>query len=254
VEPDQAAAWSRVAKDYEREFVNPYHPEAVNPLMDFLAQLPTVSDKTAADLGCGTGPLLPSLAQKFRTVFAVDFAEGMLQRARARCQGLAQVHFLSASLTDLSELRGQVDMAFAVNSLIQPDVRELDTALAQVRNCLRPGGEFLGIVPALDGVQYWTMLVLDRYLQRKLPVEEAERTAARLADHSYFDFAFGRFSYRGIVQHFWQPFEIPWRLRRAGFSVVQVEKVLLPWEHFPNWQEYASEQPPWDWFFRCRVP
>ena len=54
----------------------------------------------AADLGCGIGPLLPWLAGHFGHVHAVDFAEGMLSRARERCAGLANVTFHQRRLND----------------------------------------------------------------------------------------------------------------------------------------------------------
>ncbi len=251
--PDQSAAWSAIAADYEREFVDPYRADAVNPLLREVHGLPNQSEGTAADLGCGKGPLLPLLAAKFVTVHAVDFAEQMLHHARQRCVGLNNVRFHDASLTDLRFLHGQLDLAVAVNSLVMPDVRDIEAVLVQVRCCLRAGGRFLGIVPAMDGVHYWTMLLLDRALRRGMPMEAAEKNAAHLAEHRYFDFAFSRFSFRGIVQHFWQPFEIPWRLEKAGFRDVRIEKVLLPWDHFRLREDFTDQEPPWDWFFACRA-
>ncbi|MCS6976572.1 MAG: class I SAM-dependent methyltransferase [Gemmatales bacterium] len=250
---DQAAAWSAIAADYEREFVDPYRADAINPLLDRLRALPDHAQAAVADLGCGKGPLLPLLAQKFAVVHAVDFAEEMLRHARQRCVGLGNVRFHHASLTDLGFLHGQLDLAVAVNSLVMPDVRDIETALIQIRRCLKPGGTLLGIVPAMDGVHYWTMLLVDRALRRGMPLEAAQKNAAHLAEHQYFDFAFSRFRFRGIEQHFWHPFEIPYRLRRAGFRDVRVDKVLLSWEHFRWREEFVGQEPPWDWFFAGRV-
>lgn len=250
---DQAAAWSAIAADYEREFVDPYRADAVNPLLTEIHALPDQSEATAADFGCGKGPLLPLLAAKFATVHAVDFAEEMLRHARQRCVGLNNVRYHQVSLTDLGSLHGQVDLAVAVNSLVMPDVRDIEAALEQIRCCLKAGGRFLGIVPAIDGVHYWTMLLLDRALKRGMPLEAAEKNAAHLAEHRYFDFAFSRFSFHGIVQHFWQPFEISWRLEKAGFQDVRIEKVLLAWDHFRLREDFAGQEPPWDWFFACRA-
>jgi ubiquinone/menaquinone biosynthesis C-methylase UbiE len=83
---DQARFWSAAAERYEEEFVDPYRPDARNPLPAALAKL--AGARVVADLGCGTGPLLPLLSRQFRRVLAVDFAEGMLARARRRCAGL----------------------------------------------------------------------------------------------------------------------------------------------------------------------
>ena len=57
---------------------------------------------------------------------------------------------------------GMVDVAVAVNSLVQPSVGALEAVLRQVHAALRPGGVFLGIVPAMDAVHYQTMLLVDR--------------------------------------------------------------------------------------------
>src|SRR5919201_4883738 len=77
---DQARFWSAAAQGYEDDFVDPYRPGTRNPLPAALEEL-AGKDRTAADLGCGTGPLLPVLAGLFGRVLAVDFAEGMLDPA-----------------------------------------------------------------------------------------------------------------------------------------------------------------------------
>src|SRR5947209_15494610 len=98
---DQSHHWSEVAGRYEREFIDPYRRRR-NPLLQALAAIPDADTKTAADLGCGIGPLLPRLARRFARVHAVDFAPGMLERARQRCGGLGNVEFHQRGLTDLS--------------------------------------------------------------------------------------------------------------------------------------------------------
>jgi SAM-dependent methyltransferase len=249
---DQADRWSGVAKSYETEFVDPYLPEVRNPLMKVLKRVAGDGTKTAADLGCGVGPLLPQLSQRFRRVFAVDFAAGMLARSRESCAGLNNIEFLQRELTDLTPLAGQVDVAVAVNSLVLPDVGELEAALRQIHTALRPGGRFLGIVPAMDAVHYFTMLLVDRARQAGMPTIQARKNAAHHAEHSLYEFAFGDFKYQGIEQHFWQPFEVKYRLRRAGFRRVRLKKVRLAWHQFGCARDLGKKPPPWDWFFAAR--
>jgi SAM-dependent methyltransferase len=249
--PDQAHHWSRAADGYEKEFIDPYLPGVRNPLRDALAALPDTASQTVADLGCGIGPLLPFLAERFRRVVAVDFAAGMLQRARQRCPGLGNVEFLQRSLTDLSPLRGQVEVAVSVNSLVLPDVGELEQALVGIHDAVKPGGHFLGIVPAMDGVHYFTMLLLDRARRAGMPMAKAKQNAAHHAEHEFYDFAFGEFLYQGLHQHFWQPFEVGYRLRRASFKKVRLAKVHLAWEQFGCAADLKDEAPPWDWFFHA---
>lgn len=249
---DQAHHWSRAADSYETEFINPYLPEVRNPLPGALAKL--AGDKAAADLGCGVGPLLPLLARHFRRVVAVDFAAGMLEKARERCAGLANVEFLQRSLVDLTPLTGQLDVAVAVNSLVLPAIGDLEEALRQVFAALRPGGRFLGIVPGMDAVHYFTMLLTDRASANGMPEGQARKNAAHHAEHDLYDFAFGDFRWQGLQQHFWQPFEVRYRLRRAGFHGVRLRKVRLAWHQFGCARDLGDQPPPWDWFFSAHRP
>ncbi len=250
---DQAHHWSQVARDYEREFVDPYRPDVRSPLHEVLRCIPRPGAAVVADLGCGIGPLLPFLAERFGKVWAVDFAPAMLSRARERCRGLTNVEFLQRSLTDLDALAGQLAVAVAVNSLVMPDIRDLERALGQIHDTLKPGGWFLGIVPAMDAVHYYTMLLLDRALAMNKPLAAARKNAAYLGEHETYDFAFGQFRYKGLEQHFWQPFEVGHRLRRAGFTAVRLRKVRLAWEQFAAHEDLRGHPPPWDWFFACRT-
>jgi SAM-dependent methyltransferase len=247
---EQAQHWSRAAEGYEETFIDPYLPQVRNPLRRAIEKL---ADKamTTADLGCGIGPLLPFLAERFGRVIAVDFAEGMLTRARQRCQGLPNVEFHKRELIDLDGFAGQLDVAVAVNSLVLPDTSALDAALRAIHASLRPSGHFLGIVPAMDAVHYFTMLLLDRARLTGMPPDKARQNAAHHAEHEYYDFAFGTFRYQGLEQHFWQPFEVRYRLRQAGFRRIRVAKVHLAWEQFGITRDLGDQPPPWDWFFHA---
>ena len=250
---DQAHFWSESAARYEDEFVDPFRRPDDNPLLDAIANFPDGATKTVADLGCGVGPLVPTLAAHFGRVIAVDFAAGMLDRARERCTGLGNVEFLERDLADLSPLAGEVDVAVAVNSLVMPSVRDIEAVLGQVRGILRPGGVFLGIVPAIDAVHYQTMLLLDRARAAGMPESAARRNAAQHAEHHLYDFSFGDFRYIGLEQHFWQPFEIDYRMRRAGFRRVRKAKVRLDPSQFACASDLKEYPAPWDWFFRAEV-
>jgi SAM-dependent methyltransferase len=240
--------WSKAAGSYETEFIDPYRPDVRSPLLKVLRQLGDPAGKVVADLGCGIGPLLPFLAEHFRTVYAVDFAEGMLERARQRGAGLKNVTFLQRALTDLSPLAGKLDVAVAVNSLVMPSILDLEEALRQLHASLRPGGRFLGILPAMDAVHYYTMLLVDRALAAGKPMEAARKNAAHHGEHTLYDFAFGQFRYKGLEQHFWQPFEIRYRLRRAGFGKVRLARVRLSWQQLACGSELKDQPAPWDWF------
>jgi SAM-dependent methyltransferase len=240
--------WSKAAGSYETDFIDPYRPDVRNPLLRVLRRLADPERGVVADLGCGIGPLLPCLAEQFRTVYAVDFAEGMLERARQRCAGMKNVAFLQRGLTDLAPLAGKLDVAVAINSLVLPDLTGLEEALRQIQASMKPGGRFLAILPAMDAVHYYTMLLVDRALAAGKPLAAARKNAAHHAEHELYDFAFGQFRYKGLEQHFWQPFEIDYRLKRAGFGKVRRVRVRLSWQQLACGTELKDQPPPWDWF------
>jgi SAM-dependent methyltransferase len=248
---DQSHYWSAAAENYEDDFVDPYLPGVRNPLPAALAEL--AGDRVVGDLGCGTGPLLPQLAASFRRVIAVDFAEGMLARARERCAGLNNVEFVNAGLTNLRALAGQLDVAIAVNSLVMPALTDLERSLKEIRRTLKRGGHFLGIVPSIDGVHYQTMLLVDRARRAGMPDDKARQNAAHHGEHRLFDFAFAVFRYHGLEQHFWQSFEIRYRLRRARFRKIRKARVQLSWDQMACGADLADQPAPWDWFFHAEV-
>jgi len=243
--------WSKAAKSYEQEFVDPFLKDVRSPLQRALKKLAAAGAKTVGDLGCGIGPLLPFLAETFETVVAVDFAPGMLERARRRCSA-ANVSFVERDLTDLTPLADSLDVAVTVNSLVMPSVADQEIVLRQICMSLKPDGRYLGILPAMDSVHYQTMLLVDRARERGLPEDAARKNAALLNDHSLYDFAFGQFRFQGLHQHFWQPFEIDYRFARCGFELLKCEKVHLSWSQFAGEKELTKYPPPWDWFFLAK--
>ncbi len=74
---DQAQQWSKAAAAYELDFIATLHAR-YNPLPAALEELADPQKGTAADLGCGVGPLLPTRSKLFRRVIAVDFAKTSL--------------------------------------------------------------------------------------------------------------------------------------------------------------------------------
>jgi SAM-dependent methyltransferase len=251
---NQDRHWSRHAAGYDQTFLDPYAPDVENPLWPALAALPNAAQGTVADLGCGTGPLLPYLADRFGQVVALDFAPAMIERAKGRLgpEAAARVTFLQRPMHDLDDFAGRIDVAVAVNSLVMPDVRLIDRTLRAIRASLKPGGELLGIVPAIDAITYHAMLLLDQALERGMEPKEAERLAALQAERRYYDFVFGRFRFQGLRQKFWHTFELEHRLTKAGFTTITLAKVLYPWDQsLYDGRELAGFPRSWDWFFRA---
>ncbi|MCU0683952.1 MAG: metalloregulator ArsR/SmtB family transcription factor [Polyangiaceae bacterium] len=108
----------------------------------FASLLPLVAPGlTVADIGTGTGGMLPYLAEVADRIVAVDLSGEMLRRARARADELglgAKVSFERGELEALPLESAAVDAAFA--SLVLHHAPRPAAALAEMARVVRPGG------------------------------------------------------------------------------------------------------------------
>ena len=95
---------------------------------------------TVADIGTGTGGMLPQLAEFAEKIVAVDISKEMLRRAKARAKslGLANVDFIKADLRALPIENATVDVAFA--TLVLHHAPNPSAALNEMARILKPGG------------------------------------------------------------------------------------------------------------------
>lgn len=95
---------------------------------------------TVADIGSGTGYLLPILAEQFRQVLAIEPAAAMLECARQRIaqRRLANVVFHQGDLGRLPIDDACCDLAIAC--LVLHHVQDPSAALSEIHRVLRPGG------------------------------------------------------------------------------------------------------------------
>jgi len=110
--------------------------------VDLLALLGLLDEGwTVGDLGCGTGQVSRSLAPFVKRVIAVDSSPAMLEAARARLGGLANVEMREGELESLPVADGELDAAVAF--LVLHYVAEPGEALAEAARALKPGGRLL---------------------------------------------------------------------------------------------------------------
>ena len=153
------------------------------------------------DIGCGDG-LFAALAYPGKQVWGIDVNLTEIRRAQSTAAYNALV---CGSICDVSLPRGFFSSAIANCSL--EHVPELDRALANIRSALRPGGEFLAIVPTPE----WTRLLAIPQLLRQAGL-------VGLAD------AYGR-GLDSVFHHIHLYDDVEWRRRieAVGFQVRSVE-------------------------------
>lgn len=100
------------------------------------------SGGVVADIGTGTGRLLPNLAVQARRVIAVDASSSMLERARAlTAGGETEIDFRLGDLAHLPLADGEADVAVA--HMVLHHAPDPSRAVAELARVVAPGGQVL---------------------------------------------------------------------------------------------------------------
>jgi ubiquinone/menaquinone biosynthesis C-methylase UbiE len=100
-------------------------------------------DHRALELGCGTGTTALRLADGVRHLTATDISSQMIAIAqtKARDQGVENVTFRHAALSDSADPDGPFDVVMGFNLLHLLD--DLPSALGDIADMVKPGGLFI---------------------------------------------------------------------------------------------------------------
>jgi SAM-dependent methyltransferase len=104
-------------------------------------------EREVLEIGCGIGRFAQALATKVAAITGIDIAPGMIEAARRRCAGLANVALLQTCGRDLSPFPdASFDTVLAIDAM--PYVYRAGAALVtahfgEVARVLRPGGDFV---------------------------------------------------------------------------------------------------------------
>jgi ArsR family transcriptional regulator len=125
-----AKSWDRLREEL---FGATFHLDALLGLLD--------AGWTVGDLGCGTGQVAAALAPVVARVVGVDASAEMLQAARRRLRGFANVELRRGPLEALPIDDAALDAAAVV--LVLHHLPDPGAALAEAARVLRPGGRLL---------------------------------------------------------------------------------------------------------------
>jgi ArsR family transcriptional regulator len=125
-----ARQWDRLREEL---FGSSFHLLALLGLLD--------ADWVVGDLGCGAGQVSAALAPCVRRVVAVDESAAMVQAARRRLKGVANVEIRRGRLESLPIDDGELDAAVLV--LVLHHLPTPVAAIAEAARVLKPGGRLL---------------------------------------------------------------------------------------------------------------
>jgi SAM-dependent methyltransferase len=208
----------RVAGRYDDPGDEMNQPAAVDPVVDFLADL--AGDGAALELGIGTGRIALPLAQRGVRVHGIDLSEAMVARLRAK-PGAEQV---GVTIGDFATTT--VEGRFSVGYIVYNTINNLTTQDAQVacfQNAaahLEPGGCFVIEVgvPALQRLPPGETVRAFKVSATRLGFDEYDVVSQGLISHHY-SVADGRFEVSSIPFRYVWPSELDLMARLAGMTL-----------------------------------
>ena len=245
--------WDNYAKDYHSYILSPFQEKVKNPVHEDIKKICSNKGLVCADVGCGRGDFLGVLSKNFSKVIAVDFSSEMLKFAKSRNKELQNIKFIEADARKLSELGLSVDVLFAINSILHPKVRDVEHAFSEIIKSIKPGGVFIGIFPSMEAVLYNNKLVYENELRRCKDEKIAIRNTKRKVEDRKYNYITGIYEDCCEKQRFFYRFELEVKLKEAGFSDIEFDKVKYPWG-LPSgdYDDFFGKPEMWDWYVRAR--
>ncbi len=150
---DVADRWDQMRVD---AFGSTFHLEALVRLLP--------REWVVADIGAGTGFLLPVLAETFHQVIAVDPVSEMLDAARdvTSANGHRNVTFRQGDLSHVPISDASVDLVVAV--LVLHHVPSVEEAVGEIARILKPGGRVLIVEQQSHGLAEFHERMQDRWM------------------------------------------------------------------------------------------
>jgi len=207
---------------------------------------------TAADLGCGPGSLLPHLCSRFENVYAVDYADQLLNIARER-YNYRNVEYYCHNLASTSSLPFSADVTFSVNALITDDYNDRKAIAKSLWRTTRKGGVSVVIVPSMESVIHTYQTLVRCNDKDNMDHEQTVKDLNRLYSKEVLSPVDGIVNVGGAPTKCFTQDEIAILLSEVGFTVDQVQKVEYSWDEeiddAPGW---LTGPYPWDWLVVSR--
>lgn len=241
--------WNKYAKDYHSSIISPLKEEVTNPLFNDIKNIHNSKKLTVADLGTGIGDLLPFLSKNFKQVYAMDFSEKMIQKAKEKKSEYKNIKFKQADTRELTKLNLKFDVIIAINSILHPSTKDLKKSFNEIYTSLNKNGIFIGIFPSMESVLYNFTLIYEREYQKYNNEKKALKATKRIGEISKYDFITGIYEDDNEKQKFYYKFELNYRLKQANFKNTRFKKVLYPWgEGIGDYEDFPGMPRMWDWY------
>lgn len=208
----------RVAAKYDESAAEMFHPEVVDPAVDFLADL--AGSGRALELGIGTGRIALPLARRGVAVHGIELSRAMVARLRAKPGGAE----IGITIGDFAT--AAVDGTFSVAYVVFNTIANLTTQAAQVacfRNVaahLEPRGCFVVelLVPELQRLPPGETLRVFHASPTHWGIDEFDVANQALTSH-HFNLVDGHFELQSLPFRYAWPAELDLMAQLGGLNL-----------------------------------
>ena len=218
-----------------------FSPEAIDPVVDFLAE--RAGGGAALELGIGTGRIALPLSERGMRVHGIDLSEAMVARLKAK-RGGDRIPVVIGDFAT-AKVEGSFTLAYLVYNTIQ-NLTTQDAQVACFKNAaahLKPGGFFVIEVgvPDLQRLPHGETIRPFTVSESRLGFDEYDIAAQGLISHHYW-------ITDGKVEVFSPPFRYVWPSEldlMARLARLSLRERWSSWKREPFTSESGSHVSVW---------
>lgn len=238
--------WNKLAADYTDNVLEIVDQDLSGIFVKTLKKH-IKKNHVVADLGCGPGSLLPYLSEHAKKVYAVDFAQELLDLAQERF-ALDNVIYQQYDLTAPYPPKIKANVVCCINALIHPNDDIRQAMMCTLISCLKISGVGVMVVPSFESIThvYHTLYELQRFegapaakTQQKLDKDFAQEVISPVK---------GVVNIGGEATKCYTREELITWLTRHQLHIVDIHKIEFSWqEELDNPPRRLQDPFPWDW-------
>jgi len=237
---EQRAHWNRIGSSYQEEIFDVFKSDR-NQLLSKILKKYANPRHTAIDFGCGVGRAFEYLSPSFKSVFALDISDSLLDIAKK--SEYRNITFKQHDLT--RPLKASADFGFCCNVVMLPDI---DLNRTMFKNIRRSVKRAVIVVPSLESFFYSAWQLIEWY--KKEGTSPGEIDASELAGFkgTKTDLIQGVVRIDDVkTKHYSQP-ELEVILRDCDFTKIVLNKLEYEWTtEFTSPPRWMKGPYPWDW-------
>jgi len=243
--------WDSLSVDYKQQVLSVYDSDKQQILASVLDNYIKVGGDVA-DFGCGIGGGIPLLAQRARSVYALDLSGDLLKRAQSRNKKYKNVYYQQCDLVNEYPDIPSVQCITNTNVLISPsdDVRR--QILNAIWKSLKPKGVLVLVVPSLESHLWIYHNTFAKKYAKSGNKSTTRRSVNRIIDREAKSLAEGIFKIPDTETKCYQGHELDYFLSSNGFNVISRSELPYPWKEELLRIVNPKIAKPWHWLVVAR--